>query len=248
MNSLSDLFDAYSRKARLYPGLLVVLPFLLYLLVQLPIAPAPDQRPSWFSLLWPVLVTAGLPFLLTNVVRSRGKATQKQLLLDWDGFPTTQALRHLDPGSPQRREHRHRRLQKLLSVDLPTATEEAQDPAAADQHYAIAVDQLITRVRAQPDVSPLVQEENAQYGFRRNLLGVKPYALAVLALCLVADLVLIIGVLPGGALNRLLTGLVMAVHAAALLGWLAQVRPPWVREAADDYTTRLFAALDDPRL
>ncbi|GAA4757825.1 hypothetical protein GCM10023328_47110 [Modestobacter marinus] len=93
-----------------------------------------------------------------------------------------------------------------------------------------------------------MQEENAQYGFRRNLLGVKPYALAVLAICLVADLVLIIGALPGGAPNRLLTGLVMAVHAAALLGWLAQVRPPWVREAADDYTTRLFAALDDPRL
>ena len=248
MTSLFDLFDAYSRKARLYPGLLVVLPVLLYLFVQLPKLPAPDQRTSWFSLLWPLLVTAGLPFLLTNVVRSRGKATQKQLVRNWDGFPTTQALRHRDTESPQRREHRRQRLQKLLGTDLPTAAEEAQDPTGADQHYAIAVDQLITRVRAQPDVSQLVQAENAQYGFRRNLLGVKPYALAVLVICLVADVPLVIVGLPGGASNRLLTGLVLAVHGVALLGWLAQVRSAWVREAADDYATRLFAALDDPRL
>ncbi|GAA4757831.1 hypothetical protein GCM10023328_47120 [Modestobacter marinus] len=174
MTSLSDLFDAYSRKARLYPGLLVVLPFLLYLLVQLPIVPAPDQRPSWFSLLWPVLVTAGLPFLLTNVVRSRGKATQKRLLIDWDGFPTTQALRHRDPGSPQRREHRHRCLQKLLGADLPTAAEEARDLAAADQHYAIAVDQLITRVRAQPDVSSWCRRRTPSTGSAATCSGSSP--------------------------------------------------------------------------
>lgn len=248
MTSLSDLFDAYSRKARLYPGLLVVLPVLPYLLLQLPILPAADQRPSWFSLLWPVVITAGLPFLLTNVVRSRGKSAQKRLLIVWDGFPTTQALRHRDPGSPQRREHRHRRLEKLLSVDLPTAAEEAQDPAAADGRYDLAVDQLITRVRAQGENFPLVQEENAQYGFRRNLLGVKSYALAVLTVCLVLDILLISGILPGEMPSRVWSGLVFAIHVAALLGWLAQVRSVWVHEAADDYTTRLFAALDDPRL
>jgi hypothetical protein len=248
MPSLSDLFDTYSRKARLYPGLLVVLPVLPYLLLQLPILPAADQRPGWFSLLWPVAVAAGLFFLLTNVVRSRGKAAQKHLLRDWDGFPTTQALRHRGSGSPQYREHRHQRLEKLLSVILPTAAEETQDPAAADGRYELAVDQLIARVRAQGENFPLVQEESAQYGFRRNLLGVRPYALVILAVCLAYDLALITGVLPGGTSSRSLTGVVLAVHAAALLGWLAQVRPPWVREAADDYTTRIFATLDDPRL
>lgn len=48
--------------------------------------------------------------------------------------------------------------------------------------------------------------------------------------------------------DRRLAGLILAAHAAILLGWLLQVRATWVREAADDYTTGLCATLDDPRL
>ncbi|TNM67626.1 hypothetical protein FHN55_09270 [Streptomyces sp. NP160] len=252
MKALADLFDSYSRRARLYPALLVVLPLLMYLLPQLPGLTTAKGQPAWVGLMWPVLVTAGVPFLLVTLVRSRGKATQHRLLADWDGFSSTRALRHRDTGSPQRREHRRQRLQERLGVQLPTAAEEEQDPIGADEHYQLAVEQLIARVRAQSDIFPLVAEENAHYGFRRNLLGVKPVALSVLAACLVADLALISGTVPIASralpTGQPLTALVLAVHAAMLLGWAAQVCPVWVQEAADDYTTRLYAALDDPRL
>lgn len=252
MSNLSDLFDTYGRRARLSPALLVMLPVSFYLLLQLPELAALPGRPAWVTLLWPVAVTAGVPFLLTNVVRSRGKAAEKRLLATWGGFPTTHVLRHRDAGSAQRREHRRQRLHELLDVDLPTAAEEEQDPAAADQRYQLTVERLIARVRAQADKFPLVREENTHYGFRRNLLGLKPYALAVLAACLLADLALLTGALPDMVTaippGSLLAAIVLAAHAAALLGWLIQVRPKWVREAAEDYTTRLYATLDDPRL
>lgn len=252
MSALANLFDSYSRRARLSPALLVVLPVLLYLLPQLPALAGLQGQPAWVGLLWPVLVTAGVPFLLTTLVRSRGKAVQRRLLADWDGLSSTRALRHRDAGSRQRREHRRRRLQELLSIELPSAAEEAQDPAATEEHYHLAVEQLIARVRAQSGNFPLVAEENAHYGFRRNLLGVKPVAVTVLAICLTADLVLFTGALPTASTSFLagqpLLGLVLAAHAVMLIGWLAQVRSEWVREAADDYTARLYATLDDPRL
>ncbi len=58
---------------------------------------------------------------------------------------------------------------------LPTAADEATDPAAADRRYAYAVTTLRTLTQKAEDF-PRVAAENANYGFRRSTLGLKGWA------------------------------------------------------------------------
>lgn len=143
-------------------------------------------------------------------------------------------------------------LERLNGAALPTPADEASDPVGANHRYRLAIDRLIARVRAQRDDFPLVAEENVHYGFRRNLLGMKGYALTLLGCCLTIDLILISDAVPSVTslvdINRQITIAMLALHALWSLAFLSQVRERWVREAAQDYSNRLFAALDNPRL
>ena len=64
-------------------------------------------------------------------------------------------------------------LKKWLRYALPTKEEEESSPVSADTKYKSAIGSLLEATR---DTSkfPLVFAENANYGFRRNLWGLRP--------------------------------------------------------------------------
>jgi hypothetical protein len=94
-------------------------------------------------------------------------------------------IEELTDRRPQLRLERrlHERLSPLLSHPSPTAAEEAADPHAADRRYREAVGALRERTRDRSRFG-LLLAENIDYGFRRNCLGLRPYALIVAAGCL----------------------------------------------------------------
>ena len=68
----------------------------------------------------------------------------------------------------------HKKLSELLNgTAIPTPQDEKRDPERADQVYDACVSCLIERTRDKTRFR-LLFEENCNYGFRRNLWGMKP--------------------------------------------------------------------------
>lgn len=232
MPNLAELFDSYSRRARLYPLLLVTLPVGCSALL------------LWPGLGWdkvaPIALAAGLPFFATSMIRSSGKRLEDRLVAEWDGMPTTRMLRMRDTSvNTELRRRRRAKLAALTGDPLPTADEEAADPRRADECYSAAVRVLITNVRDNKDNHPRLHEENAEYGFRRNLLAAKPVALLLLGTLLAVDGVAIV-------LGRDVQAvfLATAIHLGLIIAWLVAVRSRWVAQQANTYAERLFETLE----
>lgn len=233
---MAELFDTYSRKARLYPALLAALPIATYLIVS-------SGGPAAVDIWLPILGTLGVQFFLASLVRSRGKRFEVETLIPkWGGMPTTLLLRHeTNNGSIQGTRWRAQ-LEKLTTQRLPTPAEESDNASISDERYVAATRLLISRVRLSGR-HPRVQEENINYGFARNLAALKPLAIAILIVAVAIDLVAL--AISGEAESYLI---LVSVHALLLVAWVFAVNKPWVRQVADAYAARLFEALDDPEI
>ena len=246
MIDISKLFDGYNRQARLYPALIALLP---------PLALAATWMPTLNDageVVIGLAVTCGLLFLIADFARSRGKALEHRLLQKWSGWPTTAILRHRDKTlSPIVKERYSRYLSKQWQIGpLPSAQDEQNDPAHADERYAAAVSWLKEQCRG--DAFPLVEKENCTYGFRRNLAGLKPYGIVLAAATALSPclhmqnqgqgLLSAIGqsylTLPAPAL------IVVELSLVAFLGWIFGVNQRWVRQAGQQYAVALLACCD----
>jgi hypothetical protein len=233
-SGMKDLFDVYSRRARLLPGAITALPFTLLVVVLI------STKPAWWSAAASLLGASGLTYFGTQIVRSLGSRTQAELWTSWGGAPTTQMLRFASKRNKNQIERWHRNLEKLFPDEhVPTEAEEVADPESADAAYETLIAALIARTRNR-EKFPRVFDENCQYGFRRNLYGCRRIGTVVS----LVSLAIVIGLGIASALGLNVSALsLIAVGAADLLvlaafRWI--VNPGWVREAGDAYAARLI--------
>jgi hypothetical protein len=255
MNPILDLFDNYGRQARLFPGLLTIFPPLLAALAWFPELVTSSIGATLFTL----GSSCGLLYALSSLARSRGKAIEPHLLKSWGGWPTTILLRHSSKLDPHTRSRYHQFFVKNIpGLKIPTAAEEAADPAKTDAVYDSAVKWLKEKTRGEEFA--LVEKENIQYGFRRNLLGMR--FLGVLGCCLVlmaAGTAVaftkpeFLTAVSSGSMSSILYQLrlmepaviaSMAVNLIAIFGWLIIVREEWVKAAGFQYANALLACCD----
>ena len=231
-------FDRYTWQARVLPVYLTAAPPVLAIVATLPEGLSlPLAGTS-------AIVFVPLSYFLSQIASDFGKRREPALWTSWGGPPTTRFLRHAnDEFNPATRERVHERL-RALGLDIPTTDQEKADPPRALALYASAVDDL-RRLTRDTDHFKLVYKGNAEYGFRRNLLGLKTFGVT-LTLAAIAGIGWAVwhewhaaGVLaPVPAVSGLLT-------ACLLLAWLVGVRPATVRITADRYARYLLeAALD----
>ena len=233
-------FDKYTRHARIAPALIVVLPWALATFAWFP-AELPGQ-----GLLWSLLVGGGGTALLAQVSRDRGRRKQTELFEQWGGKPTTRLLRHRDAPNSVKLERYHNKLDSVISdVSLPSAEEERTAPEKADDVYDACVAYLMKRTRDRSkELGRLVFEENCNYGFRRNLWGMRP--LGITASCtgmLAVGAHAYLSHLEGTPL-QLTTLIPLVVNTALFVGWIVWFTPDWVRDAADAYAERLLATCE----
>lgn len=228
--------DAYTLRARLYPAFLVALPVILLVFRK-------GEVERWGAVVLPVLGGLGVLFLASQLVRSRGYRVQERMLKPaWGGMPTTRMLRLADERNPVRRDHWRSRIQGVTGRTLPTRADEQSDRVGSDLRYEDAVRALITIVRASSSEHPRVQDENINYGFRRNLWAAKGLALITLLACGGIDALLV-------QRNGLaLTAIPISVHLVAVIVWVFFITKSWVEEAGVLYATRLFETLDHPSM
>jgi hypothetical protein len=237
MNSSDHLkiMDNYTLRARLFPSFLVGLPLALALFSWAP------EDPFW-SLLGGVIVSGGATALLAQIGRDMGKYKQPQLYKKWGGKPSIHLLQHKGNTNKVLLDQRHKRLQELLpGVKIPTYDEEAIYPRQADQVYEVCNEFLLRKTRDQNQF-PLIFQENCNYGFRRNLWGIKPVGIifTILALMVVVSLA-IISLTQGNTIPQLviLAGIIDFIF---LLMWVFWITPNWVRIPAEAYAERLLEA------
>src|SRR6266550_7488459 len=232
-------FDTYTLRARILPTLIVGLPAGLAALAWFPMSG------SWWGPISSLLVGAGGVALLAQLGRDWGKRKQPRLYQSWGGEPTTRLLRHRDAPNSVLLQRRHAKLQLLLSGQtMPTREQELANPKGADDIYQAAAALLRERTRDKQQF-PLIFEENCNYGFRRNLWGMKPLGILTATAGTTAALALIVlHYRSGNVAMSPTTPTVAVVNGLLLLAWLFWFTPSWVRIAADGYAERLLAASD----
>lgn len=224
---MKGLPDAYDLRARIAPLVLTLAPVLALII-------GSALRGSRSAIGGSLLLAAGLT-LLAQLGRDRGRALQAPLWRKWGGAPTVQKLR-ADPSSVSTTRRRES-VERALGITLPTASEQRVDAAAADERLHDAGRQLAAR--ATHDSAPQVWQENVNYGFRRNLLGLRPFGLAVASTVIV--LCLLAAVITEHPTDRLIAFAVpISTSLVALAVLVVVVTEAWVRVPADAYAERLL--------
>ena len=148
-----------------------------------------------------------------------------------------------------------------MNCPLPTEEEETEDPIGADQQYDATVNFLREATRDRSKF-PLVFAENVNYGFRRNLWGLKPFGLSIALLAAIGSwgfLVSSAGLPPGeswldgvtnadgATITRLVSSMLNTLATAV---WILVIRPEWVRTVGEAYAERLLNAVNtlDPNI
>lgn len=241
--AFESLKDPYERKARVTPGLLVVLPILVPLLCVY------GSKHPMLTAVATLLGGCGGIYALGSVARGRGKQLEEQLVKSWGGMPTTIALRHSDRFLDSVTKARyHQAIQSKLGIEMPTSDDEATDPSKADDTYVGATKRLRELTRSN---KTLLLKENIAYGFHRNMLAMKP--IGILTSLIGFGYGLFIGKvinLSSPFLNLakiadlgLASGLTLAVSLALLAVWIFYFNEPAVRRVGFAYAERLFECL-----
>ena len=242
-------FDRYSRVARLYPALLTLAPLICSAILIFPDLIG-DLKKGVAS----ALAASCLFYLISSFARSRGKLIEARLLEQWGGWPTTILLRHRDTLIDAHTKARyHAELNALCpGLVLPTVVDEGAAPADADAIYRSATKRLAETRRG--PAFKMIEDENASYGFRRNMLGLKPIGLTIAVMAIAVTAFGWWSTVPPSITKAVLVSatenyphlpVLLAVDVGFFLLWAAMINAKFVRQAADEYAMALFRSLDN---
>lgn len=184
--------------------------------------------------------------VVCGLVRDQGRKLQPNLWESWSGSPTVRRLRWRDASDVEGVRRLHARLNSILDEPLPGGAVEFADPAAADRRYDEAVAVLRERTR-DTNRFRLVFAENKEYGFRRNSLGLRPYALAIAFIALGLSIAFVIHGNRDDSSTWTRWGVAGGISFACVLYWWFYVTSDWVRKAAELYADRLIESIDTLR-
>ena len=242
--------DLYTFRARIQPALAVALPLGFLMFALLP------EHHFFVTAFFGLLGAAGGTAVLAQLGRDRGFRKQDELWDSWGGAPTTRLLRHSHiPGDPELSESLRQEIEEWWGKPLPTEEEETSNPESADARYrevTLAL-QAATRDRSKFE---LVFAENVNYGFRRNMWGLKLWGLPMaVSLALVAWALFVLTVWgrpwPDPWWNVLVNPDSIAVirfavavaNSAFAIFWLFWAKPSWIKPVAEKYAKQLMESV-----
>lgn len=230
--------DRYTLNARVLPMLVVAFPLVL---AAYPWLPAETfAKDDWVGIALKSISTGAgatvLATLLSFPARTFGTRLEERLWREWGGAPSTQYLRYRHPELDRRQTAiLHAKIARLdPSLHVPTVEEEERDPAGADQCYESMVRVLRARTWG-PKNFPMLFDENVSYGFRRNLLGMRPLGVATSLVGMVSGAIAI-------WLGHFAWPIVALCAAAGL--YVLVNGPRELRRQAERYARRLFETVD----
>jgi hypothetical protein len=188
------------------------------------------------------VAAAAVALLACEMSRDAGRRIQPGLWEHWGGPPTSTRLQYRGGQAAESVERIHTQIETVIGRPLPTRKEEEADNDSADIAYEDAIAELRELTR-DPKRFALVFKENIHYGFRRNLLGLRPIGVVVAAVALAGSGVYgLVSSGPSG--TRVLTAVVPGGWSILMLAiFIVAVNETWVRLPADAYADRLLGTL-----
>lgn len=241
-DKILDIFSPYELKARIFPALLTIVPFGLSILIWYP------ELISLESSFLTGFVLIIILFFLAKIARELGKKQQKFLLKEWDGFPSTTVLKHSDQtldDSTKKRYHQYIN-NNVDGVQLPTSEEELQKKSDHyDNEYNSAVKWLLEKTRDNKKYH-LLYQDNINYGFSRNMLGIKPLGILFSLLSLGIN---VLGIFQKYQFT--FVEIPLKVYISFLIGifflflWTTFVNKKWVKSTAEAYARTLLSSCEE---
>ena len=233
----SSGLDRYDRNARLYPAFLCLLPLLAVLALWLP------QVWTLLGGLGSLAVACGLIFFLAQIVRYLGREVEKSLGDRVGRARSAILLSHSDTHISADTKARYHRYLLEHGIKVPDRELEIKDPAAAKQGFRSVVDWLLEHTRPTAKASMLLNE-NISYGFRRNLLGLKPVAVALLFLALAINAFFI--ATRSDQVRVVAATAIELLQILDMIVWIWVVTPSFVEDASLAYAQRFLAQCENP--
>jgi hypothetical protein len=220
--------DSYERKARFFPAFIVVLPVIVFTMS----LRLPDE--GWAIKL---LVTGGagsaLVVALAHMASAAGNRFGEKFWKQRGGLPTARWLRASDTThSNQQKQQWYDAIKKLTALDIPATV--TIRPQEEDAIIADAIRQLRYHIRGKP-TARMVDKHNEEYGFARNLAGLRWLMLAFSALS-VAGCGLAWHFEHGSVIGCVFAGSLL-IYATLMFFWL----PNYVECAGCRYADSLFS-------
>lgn len=230
-----NLSDDYERRARFLPAVLSLVPLLpLGLALGLPVS-------TWFqTLLGGTGLAAVLSVGLSHLASAFGNRFQEHLWPRWPHDSPTNRWLHPDDAtrSAQQKKTWHSAIKRLTSLDIAAAA-----GASDSTELEAVINDSVTQLRNllwQSEFADRLEIHNRDYGFARNLTGLRPvwliFSVVSTAICWVAYLT---------AAAQLLWPVTTPVITVAAFVLAFSILPDYVRRKAHHYAeTFLTTVLD----
>lgn len=201
---------------------------------------------SYLNVLSSIGITAALSFFLAQIGRDNGKRKEKRLWEFWGGAPVEQLFSFQNCEIDEQTKKRyHKKMETVMplenEIDFSSATiEETKGIYQSWTKY------LITNTRDTKKYS-LVFKELINYGFRRNLWGLKSFSIFLILACITANFGYNFSV--NESFNPLDYSLGFKVSEIILLCvmlvWIFIINRTWVKIPAFAYAERLLETIDN---
>lgn len=239
MNPLNLITDSYGRQARLFPALLLLAPVVFTGFA------AWGGELNGAQSLMVTIGSLGGAFLLTQLARDAGKKGEKKLFEMWGGLPSIAIFRHCDTRlDPVTKIRYHKKLAALVKeAKAPTPEQEQANPSSADSVYSAWSNYLRVNTRDTKKFG-LLFNENVNYGYRRNVWGLRLIGILVSSLSVVVSGIRVFVIFRSkGELDEM--SLAASVFAGIMvLLWVFRFTPDWARVPADAYAERLAESVE----
>ncbi len=239
--------DIYSFRARVLPACLALSPYAVFVNSFAP--HLVESELTKVGVISATLLVIGL--ILAPSVRDFGSKKEAELKKKWGGMPTTLLLEH--PSDVFDEPTRKKYVSKLQQI---SNIREINGSITETETKSFDADAIISFLREStrgPNFS-IIHSENANYGMRRNLLGIKFYSLIssliILLLHLTLDLKPIATHFSLEVFFTVIFSKIVpySILVLVLCTWLFVVTEDWVRSAGNKYAKALIQAVDNPEV
>lgn len=226
--------NRYDLNARVRPALLVLLPIFLIAFFWLP------QTRTAVGAIIGLLSACGFLYFMAQVARHQGRNAERKLGDRVGRAYSARLLLHADDAINAVTKARYHAYLRSHGQEISSHDEEAVHPEMAAARARSAVDWLLEHTRSDSKTSSMLLDENIAYGFRRNLFGMKPIAIGICIVALIAHGVLLW--LRASSEDAFLTGMMLvAVLSVFPFLWTFLVTSSFVIDASHAYALRLFS-------
>ncbi len=225
--------DEYTRRARLHPVVLLVLPISLAIssIVGGQLFDTMETKGQWLTGGMMVSLIGGALLTLADQVGRAGRKHEPFLFHIWGGAPLAAAIN----GRGTEEHHATwARIRQFLSDKINSSSDVAAD-AGSDRCRDLETElKSLTRDKVR---FRRVLDENIQYGFRRNMYGLKSWGIGLALVSAAMGLLLMFADF-GKPVLPALPWATLIVSLVALVLWRF-VTPGWVRVTADAYVAAM---------